>query len=247
MLVDDHKNLLTTLGEFLAFKGYAVLKAASGEEALAQLRRQTPDLIILDIGMPGMGGLGFLKRVSAEGGGIAYPVLVLTAKAGMEEFFDTLPVEGFLAKPCPMHVVEEKVREILAKRRAGAESSKCRVLIVEDDSQAMASLRQAFEIRDRFVVEFADNGADALARATLAQPNVVVINEVLTGMSGSKLATLLGSVPSTQHIPVVLHDESHLMDGRRFFQSSVSGRKEKYLSTSDPDLVRRAVEELLEA
>jgi hypothetical protein len=45
----------------------------------------------------------------------------------------------------------------------------------------------------------------------------------------------------------VIHDKSHLTDGRRFFQGSVSGRKEKYLSTSDPDLVRRAVEELLEA
>ncbi|MBV5332248.1 response regulator, partial [bacterium] len=64
LLVDDDPSLLETLGDFLTFEGYEVLCAASGEEALVKMRPFQPDLIILDMGMPGMGGTGFMDRIT---------------------------------------------------------------------------------------------------------------------------------------------------------------------------------------
>lgn len=80
LLVDDDQSLLETLGDFLSFEGYEVLCAVSGEDALIKMRPFQPDLIILDMGMPGMGGTGFLDRITQPDGHTLYPVLVLTAR-----------------------------------------------------------------------------------------------------------------------------------------------------------------------
>jgi len=87
LLVDDDQSLLETLGDFLSFEGYEVLCAVSGEDALVKMRPFQPDLIILDMGMPGMGGTGFLDRITQPDGHTLYPVLVLTARASMAEYF----------------------------------------------------------------------------------------------------------------------------------------------------------------
>ena len=68
LLVDDDTSLLVTLSDFLKFEGYHVVTADSGEEALRRLEEIRPDLIILDMSMPGMGGVGFLKAISSSGG-----------------------------------------------------------------------------------------------------------------------------------------------------------------------------------
>jgi len=57
MIVDDNRHLLVALGDYLTFQGYDVVTAATGEEALRKLERGGADLIVLDIGMPGMGGM----------------------------------------------------------------------------------------------------------------------------------------------------------------------------------------------
>jgi len=246
LLVDDHKNLLITLGDYLEFRGFRVLRARSGEEALVELEKQPVDIIILDIGMPGMGGLGFLKRITREDGSLQYPVLVLTAKSAMEEFFGSMPVDGFLAKPCPEREVLEKVREILARKAAQAAPNVKRILIVEDDPVSMARLREAFESAEKdFVVETVPTGMAVIEHASRTQPACIVINEVLTGTSGSKLAALLGARSATRKIPIVLFDPTHTVDTKRLRHFSTPGRPEKFISTSAPEAIVRATRELL--
>ena len=63
LLVDDDASLLATLGDFLESEGYEVAKAASGEKALAMLRISQPELIVLDMSMPGIGGMGVLDEL----------------------------------------------------------------------------------------------------------------------------------------------------------------------------------------
>src|SRR5574344_3007005 len=101
MLGDDDPSLLETLGDFLTFEGYDVQCATSGEDALVKMRPFQPDLIILDMSMPGMGGKGFLDRITnPDDGTTLYPVLVLTARAAMAEYFANKNIAGFIAKPC---------------------------------------------------------------------------------------------------------------------------------------------------
>ena len=70
LLVDDHEHLLTTLGDYLRFEGFDVLTAPDGRQGLMRIRERSPDLIILDVSMPGMGGCEFLDRISEDGSSI---------------------------------------------------------------------------------------------------------------------------------------------------------------------------------
>ena len=98
LFVDDDPAILQTVGDRLQFEGFVVTKATSGEQALTLLKKMTPDLIILDISMPGMGGIKFLRAISDEQGRPRHSVLVFTARSNMEEFFSTVNVDGFVAK-----------------------------------------------------------------------------------------------------------------------------------------------------
>jgi DNA-binding NtrC family response regulator len=117
LLIDDDPAVLLTVGDRLRLEGYDVIKAASGDQALILLRTDTPDLILLDVTMPGMTGLAFLKKISAPDGRPRHPVLVFTARSNMEPFFANTAVEGFLAKTADPQRLIEEIRRILAKTR----------------------------------------------------------------------------------------------------------------------------------
>jgi CheY-like chemotaxis protein len=119
------------------------------------------------------------------------------------------------------------------------------VLIVEDDPSAMGHLREVFE-GGGFVVETVANGAELLVKAAVTQPHVVVINEVLSGMRGSEVASLLAAMPSTQKLPVLIYDESWLAEGRRSSRTGGgAGRIERFVSSATPEVIRRVVEDML--
>jgi DNA-binding response OmpR family regulator len=146
LLVDDDTSLLITLRDFLRFEGYDVVTADSGEKALGRpCGDHDPDLIILDMSMPGMGGIGFSRR-SCQGGKPRYPVLVLTARANMAEFFANVEVDGFIAKPCdPQDLLMEVTRIIFLRRgekQAAAErDAETAIVLGESDMGAAATLK----------------------------------------------------------------------------------------------------------
>ncbi|MCL1856709.1 MAG: exo-alpha-sialidase [Kiritimatiellaeota bacterium] len=121
LLVDDDPSLLVTVGQFLRFEKYEVTTAESGEAALETLKTLRPNLIILDMSMPGMGGIGFLQRITGEDKRPLYPVLVLTARSQMAEFFASVEVDGFMAKPADPDELLQEVARILFQR--GGESA----------------------------------------------------------------------------------------------------------------------------
>lgn len=117
LLIDDDPAVLLTVGDRLRLEGYEVIKAAGGDQALNMLRTDTPDLIVLDITMPGMTGLAFMKRISMPDGRPRYPILVFTARSNMEPFFSDMAVEGFLAKTAEPQRLMDEIRRILARTR----------------------------------------------------------------------------------------------------------------------------------
>jgi len=121
-----------------------------------------------------------------------------------------------------------------------------RVLIVEDDVAAMGRLREVFE-KGGFAVEMVINGAEAMVKAALSQPDAVIINEVLNGMRGSEVSSLLRALPSTQKLPIVLYDETHRVDGHEPPHDHAVGRKELFVPSTRPEMIRKAVEKLLSA
>ena len=211
LLVDDEEHLLIALKDYLTYERFDVMVAQSGEDALDQLEKgPKPDLIILDISMPGIGGLGFLRRISTEDGKSRYPVLVLTARAKMEEFFNTVNVDGFLAKPCDESKLVRKIREIIAAHKSSPEKNKRArplILLAEDDEHVCRTLKQALEGAG-YDVDIVAKGPAVLERAPTTLPDLILMKEILPRLNGSAVASLAGVMPSLGRVPIVIYDET---------------------------------------
>ena len=85
LLVDDDPNLILLVKDYLEFRGYEVIAAENGREALAILQQQVPDMIICDVMMPEMDGYVFVERLRQEPHHSWIPVLFLSAKGQSQD------------------------------------------------------------------------------------------------------------------------------------------------------------------
>lgn len=243
LLVDDEKHLLVSLRDYLTFEHFTVTTAQSGEEALELLKDLKPDLIVLDISMPGMGGIGFLKRISTPGGKPRYPVLVLTARSMMADFFREIAVDGFVAKPCNEAELTGMIRTIIAKHRNLSEKSnrdKLKVLLGENEEVFSWRLGTALKAAG-YDVEYAASGPELLEKAAAGKPDVILMKEILPRMNGTAVASLLDVMPSTCGIPVVLYDDALAIPESAGLRAGLARTIRKDLRGSNTDELLAAV------
>ena len=117
LLVDDEDALLRTLTMNLRARGYDVTTAGDGEAALAELRAQVADAVILDLGLPGISGVEVLRELR---GWSSVPVIVLSARHGSNDKVEALDVgaDDYVTKPFGIDELLARLRS--AVRRAGA-------------------------------------------------------------------------------------------------------------------------------
>jgi DNA-binding response OmpR family regulator len=129
LVVDDKKELRVMVKTYLEEEGFRVATANDGQEALYVARHEKPDLIILDLMMPQMGGYDFLRAHRRESD---TPIIILTAK--LEEGDKVLGLElgadDFVTKPFSMRELTARVRAVL--RRVGREQADAEVLRAAD-------------------------------------------------------------------------------------------------------------------
>jgi DNA-binding response OmpR family regulator len=99
LLVDDDTSIRRMLERTLAAEGYAVTAVGDGGAAMAAVERSMPDLVVLDVAMPGLDGLAVTRRL--RGKGLAVPVLLLTARDALAERVAGLDAgaDDYLVKP----------------------------------------------------------------------------------------------------------------------------------------------------
>src|SRR3954451_8172910 len=99
----------------LAAEGYDVRSAADGGTALAAVERAVPDLVVLDVAMPGVDGLSVARRLRAKG--LAVPILMLTARDGVPDRVAGLDAgaDDYLVKPSAVEEPSARVRALLRR------------------------------------------------------------------------------------------------------------------------------------
>ncbi len=119
LLVEDNEELAAGIRHNLELEGYEVLWESDGEEGLRVAREAAPDLLVLDIMLPGMDGFQLLRALRADGGGP--PVLILTARG--EEVDRVrgfqLNADQYVTKPFSLLELLERVRSLLRKSAGG--------------------------------------------------------------------------------------------------------------------------------
>lgn len=171
LIVDDDPSVTSVLRRGLNYEAFATDVAASGQEALDIARERYPDLVILDVMMPGLNGLEVLKRLRAADRHL--PVLMLTAKdrdtdqvAGLE-----LGADDYLTKPFTFKVLLARVRALLRR----SQSDHPDVLRFQDlslDTGSREATRKS-RVIDLTKIEF------ELLKLFLSNPRQVLSREVL--------------------------------------------------------------------
>jgi len=133
LVVDDEEDILELLRFNLTKEGFAVVCAASGEEALKSALSQKPDLILLDLLLPGMDGLEVARRLKKDDATKETPIIMVTAKGEEADIVTGLEVgaEDYIAKPFSRKVLIARVRAVL-RRKASAPADDQEVVAVHD-------------------------------------------------------------------------------------------------------------------
>jgi two-component system phosphate regulon response regulator PhoB len=128
LVVDDDQRVRTVVCWQLEADGYAVTEAADGAAALAQIERDRPDLVVLDLSLPGVGGLDVLRRVREAERDTAnpLPVIVLSGRSGETDRIIGLDLgaDDYLVKPFSPGELAARVRSVLRRTRPGAASAR---------------------------------------------------------------------------------------------------------------------------
>jgi two-component system, OmpR family, response regulator MprA len=131
LLVDDDAPIRRMLERTLAAEGYDVTSAADGGAALASVERSMPDVIVLDVAMPGLDGLAVTRRLRAKG--LQVPILLLTARDALGERVAGLDAgaDDYLVKPFEVEELTARIRALLRRNQPPGEQLAHADLVLE--------------------------------------------------------------------------------------------------------------------
>lgn len=173
LIVDDDNRVTSALRRTLAYEGYQVSVAANGEAALSIVRIRPPDLVILDLMLPGIDGLEVCRRLRSAGDGIA--VLMLTARdavvdrvAGLETGAD-----DYLVKPFASEELLARVKALLRRRNP---PDVTREVLVFENLELDTATRQAK--RNKHLIDLSTTEYELLLML-MRNPRIVLTRSVL--------------------------------------------------------------------
>ncbi len=117
LIVDDNLINLKLVSDLLQSSGYEISKAIDAEEALKAIRKAPPDLILMDVGLPGMDGLSFTRHLKADDSTKHIRIVALTAfamKSDEREAFEA-GCDGYISKPIDTRSLPDQVARSLRK------------------------------------------------------------------------------------------------------------------------------------
>ncbi len=241
LVVDDIRTNIKVLEAKLTSEYYEVIAASNGPEALESAVSQKPDLILLDVMMPGMDGFEVCRRLKANPETAHVPVIMVTALGDPEDRVQGLSAgaDDFLTKPVDDTAMFARVRSLLRvklmldelrmRERTSAslgvisppvpslneDYAAAQILLVEDNPRDQVRLQRMIE--GQFRTEMTADGVDALNRARQVEYDSVVVSLSLQNPDGLRLCSQFRTTEETRNVPILLlvgpDDQKQLVKG----------------------------------
>jgi GAF domain-containing protein/CheY-like chemotaxis protein/anti-sigma regulatory factor (Ser/Thr protein kinase) len=193
LVIDDDGAVRDLMSRFLGKEGFRVVAAAGGEEGLRLVRELSPDVITLDVLMPGMDGWSVLAALKADAALADIPVVMLTMLDDRNLGY-ALGASDYLTKP----IDRERLVSVLGRYR-----SDLPVLVVDDDADFRVLARRMLE-REGYTVIEADNGRAALDRLRNTVPGVVLLDLMMPEMDGFDFVAAVRADATWRTVPIVV-------------------------------------------
>jgi PAS domain S-box-containing protein len=174
LVVDDDANLRNLLRQELEQAGYVVRLASGGAQAVAEARREPPDLVLLDIMMPDISGFDVAAVLRSSPETAAIPIIVLSIVEDRERGV-RLGIDRYLAKPIEGDLLRAEISSLLDQGRSNK-----RVLVVDRESPTVSLLGQVLAAQGFHVVGAVD-GPRVVEEARRTRPDVVVFDSLFEG------------------------------------------------------------------
>jgi DNA-binding response OmpR family regulator len=210
LIVEDEGNTRTLLTVELERAGYQVFQAEDGDSGYQIAKSLQPDLIISDVLMPQMDGNQLMKKLRESEFGKNIPFIVISARDQMKDYFETMKVDDFIAKPYKIEDFLKRIDHVLVKYGKKSPTSdagsdkKAKILILDNDSQGYEKFRKTF-MDHKYEVEVVTTFPECLSHAVAFKPDIIALRFLIDQVNGDELVQSLKKVPEIRNIPVVVY------------------------------------------
>ncbi len=195
LVVDDEANIRRFLSHELTMKGYRVIEASNGEEAIKLVKKYLPDLITLDVIMPDMNGFDVASELKSYPETRNIPIIIVSATDDKQPAY-SLGISEFLTKPFDEEAILEKVTRLLRDPKGS-------ILVVDDDEHLVKSVN--FELQQRGYSTFvAHDGDEALKLVAQNPPDLIILDIMMPKVDGHQVIKALKARPETSDIPIIV-------------------------------------------
>ena len=196
LVVDDDQDARSLLSHYVKEAGWQIITATDGEQALEQARRHKPNLITLDLMMPGMDGWETLRRLKADPELLAIPVVIISIVVERRQALVLGAVEA-LTKP----IIQDELLAILQRSLQNTTSN--RILIVDDNTEVQDLFANLLNGRVR-ELRSAANGREALEVLNHYRPDLIFLDLMMPEMDGLTFLRALRMDKQLMNLPVVV-------------------------------------------
>jgi len=195
LVVDDEANIRRFLSHELKKRGYMVLQASGGNQAVERARKHRPDLITLDVLMGGMSGFDVTAVLRNDPETKDIPILIVSVVEDRKRAYQ-LGVNDYLTKPFKIEALVNKVNLLLRDAQK-------KILVVDDDKNLVRSLKYQLGKRG-YSASAAYNGKLALEKVGSQPPDLILLDIMMPEMDGYELMKALKHKPETSRIPILV-------------------------------------------
>lgn len=205
LVVDDEAHIRRLLSHELAQRGYDVIEAANGNEAITLTRKHFPDLITLDVLMPDINGLDVTAVLRSDPETKDIPIIIISVMEYQERALE-IGADDYVHKPFDTEDILEKIGRLLRKPPAT-------ILVVDDDKALVRSIKYELEMRG-YSVQTAYDGEDGLRVLSRLRPDLIVLDLKMPGMHGYDFMRAVRSSSEEADIPIIVLTGIEIKDGK---------------------------------